>query len=442
MNKNTTKRKSNLYPRTISASTKTTISSKKRVNNGGIGCFGLFDDDDYTYRYGDKCSKKSKSKTKSKSNLQSSKLLISGSSSGGQTTVVLPVPNEFSFTNASSSSKSSCTDRSTLNHTLTSSNTNNTKVITLNEIQNKITQQQKLNDRNKNKRIRNTEAGGRPTSFERMNNANNQKQKDIHSFFQKKNSLSTITNFNHEETAITGFASSSSSSFTTASAELIQQQQQQLQQEQSKTSIDSNVNQQLINHETNQMTKKQKISSSTSERMINDSLQKQQQEDKVYSKPIPSKNILSTILNRSISNNKTRTLFMDGGYHGMRNYVHNQWNVCNNIDLDISSSHIRSNNYEISTMQFDSEGILLAVGDTYGYIQLFDFDEVNAADVTSFSSFDDSYSSSETVAVGGIIQTRKKKTVSPFITFRVGNFRISCIKWHPQNENLLVVSFS
>ncbi len=438
MNINTTKRKSNLCPRTTSTSTTsiTKISSKKRITSDGIECFGLFDDDnDDDYNRcggGDKSNKKSKTKSKSK-NLQSSKKasIFSGSSSRGQTTAVRGVPNKFSFTKVNSSSNTTATGRGrgSLNHSLTSINT--TKVITLNEIQNKITKQQKINERNE--RIRNNNNSSISSS------SNNQNQKDIHSFFRKKNS--SITNYNHEENSFTGSASLSSS-FTTASAELIHQKQQSQQQEKSKNSIDSNVvDQQLITHETNQMmTTKQKISSSTSERM-NDVLKKQsQQEDKVYhSKKLTSKNILSTILNRSISNNKTRTLFMDGGYHGMRNYIHNQWNVCNNIDLDLSSSNIQSNNYEISTMQFDSEGILLAVGDTYGYIQLFDFDEVNAADVTSFSTFDDSYSSSST---SDTVRVGKKKTVSPFITFRVRNFRICCIKWHPQNENLLVVSFS
>ena len=45
----------------------------------------------------------------------------------------------------------------------------------------------------------------------------------------------------------------------------------------------------------------------------------------------------------------------------MRKFVHKQWKVCESIELN-SSRH----NLEITSMEFDLEGILLAVGDLGG----------------------------------------------------------------------------
>lgn len=146
----------------------------------------------------------------------------------------------------------------------------------------------------------------------------------------------------------------------------------------------------------------------------------------------PMKNILSFLQHRSTNSNKRNTYF-DGGYHGMRKHVHNQWNVCNSVELDASNCH---RSIEVTTMQFDSEGILLAVGDTMGFVKIFDFDEVNPAAIIRGGEKDIGNNNDDTQP------NAQTKLIRPFITFQAGDSRISCICWNPQNENLLVVTFS
>jgi hypothetical protein len=115
--------------------------------------------------------------------------------------------------------------------------------------------------------------------------------------------------------------------------------------------------------------------------------------------------------------------YIDSGYHGIRDYVHRQWTVSTSVELDITLSEA-----EITCMEFDSQGVLLAVSDNEGYIRIFDFDEVNAADVAAKQR-----------KLRNRVEEAKK--VEPFITFRTGDNRISSIKWNPFNENLMGVTF-
>ena len=140
----------------------------------------------------------------------------------------------------------------------------------------------------------------------------------------------------------------------------------------------------------------------------------------------PNKNITSLLQHRSINSNR-RKLFSDSGYHGMRRYVQKHWSICEAIELGSDR-----NQREITAMKFDSEGILLAVGDIMGFVQIFDFDEINAAGVRTMN---------QSRKDEGDTRNTKKRNLAPFISFRAGNFRISCISWNPHNENLLVVSF-
>lgn len=148
---------------------------------------------------------------------------------------------------------------------------------------------------------------------------------------------------------------------------------------------------------------------------------------------ISKKNILSCLNQRSICSNKRRTFF-DSGYHGMKVRVHNQWNICDVVDLDVQNNGNHSQ-YEVTAIEFDSEGVLLAVGNALGYVQIFDFDEVNAAAVLMSKTHCNENQTNDR-------SKRHEKKIRPYIMFRAGEYRISCIRWNPQNENMLAVSFS
>jgi hypothetical protein len=136
------------------------------------------------------------------------------------------------------------------------------------------------------------------------------------------------------------------------------------------------------------------------------------------------RNILSLLEQRKTCVSKRRR-YSDSGYHEMRNFVHQNWKVCESVELN---SNI--NQSEITHMEYDSEGVLLACGDTRGIVRIFDFDEVNSAVIREEKC-------SRTTDTG----THQKTKINPFITFHAGNSRISCIRWNPSNEDLLVVSF-
>ena len=150
-------------------------------------------------------------------------------------------------------------------------------------------------------------------------------------------------------------------------------------------------------------------------------------------KQISKKNILSCLNQRSICSNKRRTFF-DSGYHGMKARVHNQWNICDVVDLDVQNNGNHSQ-YEVTAIEFDSEGVLLAVGNALGYVQIFDFDEVNSAAVLMSKTYCNENQTNDR-------SKRHEKKIRPYIMFRAGEYRISCIRWNPQNENMLAVSFS
>ena len=115
--------------------------------------------------------------------------------------------------------------------------------------------------------------------------------------------------------------------------------------------------------------------------------------------------------------------YIDGGYHGMRSNALQKWQVLQNIQLDMG----RNMDAEITAMEFDSEGVLLAIALDDGYIRIFDFDEVNAIDIDVRR---------RELPQGG------RRIVAPFICFRVGSDRrISSLHWNPFNENMIGVTF-
>lgn len=171
--------------------------------------------------------------------------------------------------------------------------------------------------------------------------------------------------------------------------------------------------------------------------------------DKITSKQqntkyIPSRNIASFIYNREIRSNQKKfcpnlavTSKEKHHYHynnsrKLTNYAQKQWKVYNNVELELNR-----NQSEITAMKFDIDGILLAVSDTMGYIQIFDFDEVNAAYLRAECS-----QKRQGIGNGNDQRNREKAVkIGPFLTFFVGNHRISCMEWCPDNDNLLAVSF-
>jgi len=93
-------------------------------------------------------------------------------------------------------------------------------------------------------------------------------------------------------------------------------------------------------------------------------------------------NILSTLNQRTyLGGNKTYIS------NNIRQYVHSSkhYNISNTVNLSTSSSTNNNNNNnigEITTMSFDKDGILLATGDDKGNIRIYDFDDVYSLDVT------------------------------------------------------------
>ena len=135
------------------------------------------------------------------------------------------------------------------------------------------------------------------------------------------------------------------------------------------------------------------------------------------------KNLLTKLHARS-TRNSNRNRYHDSGYHGMRNNIHARWRECTTVELDLGMSH-----GEITCMEFDAEGVLLAVSDSRGCIRIYDFDEVNAADMVTKQRRKSN--------AGGL-----KRKVPPFITFSTGNtVRISSLQWNPWNDDMLAVTF-
>ena len=133
-------------------------------------------------------------------------------------------------------------------------------------------------------------------------------------------------------------------------------------------------------------------------------------------------NILAQLERRSTSAS-IFDRYIDGGYHGMRSNALQKWQILQNIQLDMG----RNMDAEITSMEFDSEGVLLAIALDDGYIRIFDFDEVNAIDIDVRR---------RELPQGG------RRIVAPFICFRVGSDRrISSLNWNPFNENMIGVTF-
>ena len=174
----------------------------------------------------------------------------------------------------------------------------------------------------------------------------------------------------------------------------------------------------------------EEISVTTEKKADSKECVKQQKEEKrrkenkrVFGRRIASSHLLAQ-LERRCTHNTRCDHNMDAGYHGMRGNVLRKWSRIHNVHLEVGM-----NDAEITCMEFDSDGVLLAIADNSGYIRIFDFDEVNAADIATRRIPQNE----------GTLQ--RSRPISPFIMFRTGNDRISSLTWNPFNENIVAVTF-
>ena len=89
-----------------------------------------------------------------------------------------------------------------------------------------------------------------------------------------------------------------------------------------------------------------------------------------------NRNILSHLLQRTYCH-KSSTC----SSNHLTRYIHSNTNQSSTESVQLSSSSSNNNNSEICAMAFDTMGILLAMGDNRGKIDIFDFDEVYSADL-------------------------------------------------------------
>ena len=102
-------------------------------------------------------------------------------------------------------------------------------------------------------------------------------------------------------------------------------------------------------------------------------------------------NILSTLNQRTYLGNNNKSIL-----NNIQLYSSKQYNVSNTVNLSTSSTNNHNNNNsEITTMSFDKDGILLATGDDKGNICIYDFDDVYSLDVTKRNEINKLYLKSQ-----------------------------------------------
>lgn len=208
-------------------------------------------------------------------------------------------------------------------------------------------------------------------------------------------------------------------------------------------------------------------------------------------------NILSTLTQRTyLGGNNNKSIL-----NNIQLYSSKQYNVSNTVNLSSTSStnnHNNNNNIgEVTTMSFDKDGILLATGDDKGNIRIYDFDDVYSLDVKKRNEINKLYLKSQEndedqddkdkEMAGGFIDTNKGEDsrresydtdnaprkgsdetcnssgeqqqhiiipslANPILSFQCKTWlasrqgrnrpRISSVKWCPENQDHLLVSFA
>lgn len=129
-------------------------------------------------------------------------------------------------------------------------------------------------------------------------------------------------------------------------------------------------------------------------------------------------NVLSELFRRSYPNPNSR-----GGssLSTLRRFANapNKWTKCETVRLP-------GHRHSTVALEFDRQGVLLALGDARGMITVYDFDELCGADMAARRA-----------------SPWRQMHIRPVLAFGThSTARISCIKWDPNNDDLLVVSFS
>jgi hypothetical protein len=168
-------------------------------------------------------------------------------------------------------------------------------------------------------------------------------------------------------------------------------------------------------------------------------------------------NILSHLFQRSIQ--------LSPQNHGLNSYIQSgqHWNTCSTVQL------FTKTNGEVCSMSFDTEGVLLATGDDKGFVEIYDFDDVNALDVKernernrlralrgaknacvqvstedlnngelTCGSINPTLESSEGTGLPSI----KAALSKPVLSFRSTNYRVTDLRWNPNNQDQLLVAFA
>jgi hypothetical protein len=98
-------------------------------------------------------------------------------------------------------------------------------------------------------------------------------------------------------------------------------------------------------------------------------------------------------------------------------------------------------------MSFDKEGVLLATGDDGGYVNIYDFDTVNALDVRSRnerSRWSADAGTENDADDTKLVDSRPSAALSsePIVAFRCASYRIADLQWNPDNQDQLAVAFA
>ena len=202
-------------------------------------------------------------------------------------------------------------------------------------------------------------------------------------------------------------------------------------------------------------------------------------------------NVLSTLNQRTyLGGNKPHISNSISQYciHSSKHY-----NICDTVNLSTSTTTTTNNAVgEVTTMSFDKEGILLAIGDDKGNIRIYDFDDVYSLDVAKRNEVnklylklqgnDDEDQDDKDKEMVGLTDTnegeensrresdetdnsldeqsqqqQQQHTIIPSLANPILSFqcktwlasrqgrnrpRISSVKWCPENQDHLLVSFA
>lgn len=165
-------------------------------------------------------------------------------------------------------------------------------------------------------------------------------------------------------------------------------------------------------------------------------------------------NVLSQLFQRSVQPYSRKTRDMSSYSHSGQH-----WNTCPTVELD--TTRIMG---EVSSMAFDTDGVLLATGDDGGYVRIYDFDDVSALDLrmrnergrlqntkveedNSATELALNEESSDTVVIdqdekGNDLPRVNPAMSKPILSFRCTSYRITDLQWNPNNQDQLVVSFA